>query len=674
KIEEQLSGRDLPMILNSTPGVYATEQGGGDGDARITIRGFSQRNVAVMLDGIPVNDMENGWVYWSNWFGLDQVTRSIQVQRGLSASRLALPSVGGTINIITKGIEQKRETSVQEFVDMYGKSTTSVGFTSGMLKHGWGITAASSYKKGSSWVENTDVEAFFLYLKVDKRWKNHITSLTGYGAPQTHDQHSYKSAIATYSTEYARKLGISEENFPSITNLGINYNQHWGYIQRDAEQWNADHSSRIINPNAPVTILNERVNTYFKPQFSLRDSWTVNDKLSVTNIAYMSIGRGGGQQAGDALNYGNLIAPGDTIGNMHSPKELGQVNWQSIYNGNTRPVGFSGEPTNPLYGDTIFESTNYLVENRNEHNWYGLLSNVSYNLNNQWSFSGGLDLRSYEGTHYSLITDLLGGDYIVDKSVKGVDGVKEPWKVYKTLGDTVNFNETGWVRWGGVFGLVEYKNGVISTFLNLSTYYSGFMRKDYFNHTTSPWKWIPGFTVKTGLNYNFTEHSSVFTNLGYLSRVKMLNYIYSGYTTNFVNDLSNEKIMAIELGYAYKSPVFSANLNTYATRWENKPTGQVSGNIDDPQTGQEVEYFGNITNMNANHVGIELDFIYKLSPKLKLQGLLSLGDWRWDKKVDNLVLYDQNNVSRVIDTISFDARGIHVGNAAQTQIGGSVRY
>jgi len=112
RLEERLSGQDIPMILNKTPGVYATQQGGGDGDARITIRGFNQRNVGVLLDGIPVNDMENGWVYWSNWFGLDAVTRNIQVQRGLGASKLGLPSVGGTMNILTKGIENKRSASI----------------------------------------------------------------------------------------------------------------------------------------------------------------------------------------------------------------------------------------------------------------------------------------------------------------------------------------------------------------------------------------------------------------------------------------------------------------------------------------------------------------------------------------------------------------------------------
>ena len=73
------------MILNTTPSVYATQQGGGAGDARINIRGFNQRNIAVMINGVPQNDMENGWVYWSNWDGVGTKAVLIQVQRGLSA-------------------------------------------------------------------------------------------------------------------------------------------------------------------------------------------------------------------------------------------------------------------------------------------------------------------------------------------------------------------------------------------------------------------------------------------------------------------------------------------------------------------------------------------------------------------------------------------------------------
>ena len=53
--------------------------GGGSGDSRVNVRGFNQRNVAVLINGVPVNDMENGWVYWSNWDGMSDVTNSIQV-------------------------------------------------------------------------------------------------------------------------------------------------------------------------------------------------------------------------------------------------------------------------------------------------------------------------------------------------------------------------------------------------------------------------------------------------------------------------------------------------------------------------------------------------------------------------------------------------------------------
>ena len=50
EMEVRLGSQDIPMILNTTPSVYATQQGGGAGDARINVRGFNQRNVAVMIN------------------------------------------------------------------------------------------------------------------------------------------------------------------------------------------------------------------------------------------------------------------------------------------------------------------------------------------------------------------------------------------------------------------------------------------------------------------------------------------------------------------------------------------------------------------------------------------------------------------------------------------------
>ena len=683
KIEERLSGQDIPMLLNKTPGVYATQQGGGDGDARITIRGFSQRNVAVMLDGIPVNDMENGWVYWSNWFGLDAVTRSIQVQRGLGASKLALPSVGGTMNILTKGIETNRSISIEQGVDFDGKSTTNLGYTSGKLKNGWGVTLAGAYKAGNSWVDQTDVNAWFFFAKIDKRWGNHITSLTGFGAPQTHKQRSYKRGIADYDTVYAKKHGVASEDFPEIVNMGIGYNQHWGYLRRDAEEWNSEYTARIIKPNVGAYVVNEMVNTYFKPQFSLRDTWTVNSKLSVSNTLYLSLGTGGGESPSYSLKNTNLITAADVANNpdRYVNEQIGSIDWQSIYDQNTKPTqtpfGIT-YPINPTYSDKLYFSSNYLVQANNNHRWFGLLSSFNYKLNNKMDLSGGVDLRSYTAEHYEEITDLLGGDYAIDMFDSRNDYAANPQLAVKHVGDKDYYYYDGLVNWGGLFTQLEYKEGKISSFVNLTTSVSGFKKKDYFGNLESDWKYKPGFTFKTGANYNLDEHNNVFVNLGFLSKTRDYKYYFRGFTAEFLPDsiTKNEKVKALELGYSYASKTFSANVNAYYTKWENKPTNQVRGKYEDPITGIEGNTYGDIPGMDALHKGIEIDFIYKIRRNLDLQGLISLGDWKWDKKIENLQMYYSDGVfaNTPANTLSFDATGIHVGDAAQTQLGLSLRY
>ena len=415
KIQEELAGRDIPMILNTTPGVYATQQGGGDGDARITIRGFDQTNLAVMIDGVPVNDMENGWVYWSNWFGLDAVTRTMQVQRGLGASQLALPSVGGTINILTKGIENRKQTTIKQSIDSQGKLATSFGFTSGKLNNGWGVTLAGSYKRGNGWVDNTFSEGYFFYGKVDKRFKNHLVTLTAMGAPQKHQHRSYKRPISAYDTAYAQNLGINMDTLRAandqydIYGAGVNYNQHWGTFIRNKD-----------NPEAVEETLSERTNQYHKPQFTIRDFWTISDRLTISNNLYLSVGKGGGDRPAHSMKDPNLIQDPDD-------PSYGQIDWQEVYDANWKPQPpFNTKPIAPQYSDSLTYASNYMTRAHNEHYWYGLLTKVNYKINQNFDLSGGVDLRSYKGIHFTTITDLFGGDYAIDNTDKRPDYVSNP--------------------------------------------------------------------------------------------------------------------------------------------------------------------------------------------------------------------------------------------------------
>ena len=684
QLEEELASQDIPMILNSTPGVYATQQGGGDGDARINIRGFNQRNIAVLLDGVPVNDMENGWVYWSNWFGLDIVTRSIQVQRGLGASKLALPSVGGTMNIVTKGIDAKRNIRVKQEVGNNGFLRTSLGITTGQLKNGWGVTFAGSYKRGNGWVDETWTKGWFYYLRIDKKLGSHLLSFSTMGAPQSHAQRSYKSPIYVFDTEYADKVGIDPKDYiPGLpTDLGLRYNRHWGWLTRTADG------------ETEPQVQNERVNFYYKPMYTLRDFWNISNKVYMSTIAYLSMGDGGGTGLTHATN----------------PLPDGTMDFQTIYDANL--LGASQDKT----------TTDILRASMNNHFWIGLLSNTDWKINKNWNFSGGIDLRYYKGEHYRKAYDMLGASLYDDRSKVGSAKLPNDRTnpVYrKGEDDIILYHNDGIVGWGGLFGQMKYKKGNWSSFINLTLAETGYKRIDYFKKKdlvidgqvyeqavgytelkydlnihdfvylpdtfevngkkytiNSPeartaqtdWKWIPGFTIKGGVNWNFTETQNVFVNVGMLNKAPRFQNVYDNNNRQY-KDIKNEIVYAFEAGYSVYSKKVTFNLNGYVTQWKNKPADRPFS-YRDPNS--DVVYSVNINGMDALHMGIEAQLGWKITKGLLSETVIALGDWKW-QSADSAIVTDENT-GNIVGKIYFNAKGLYVGDAAQSQIRESLRW
>ena len=235
-MEIRLGSQDIPLILNTTPSVYSTGQGGGAGDARINIRGFNQRNVAVMINGVPQNDMENGWVYWSNWDGVGDATSSIQVQRGLSAVNLPTPSIGGTMNIITDPASFERGGKVKQEAGSGGFLKTTMNYNSGLINDKLALSGTIVRKTGDGIIDGTWTDAWAYYfggsyaLSEKQRFE-----LYAIGAPQRHGQNLYKQNIATYSQELAGDIdGYDETAFSEgekfETEAGRFFNQNWAPV------------------------------------------------------------------------------------------------------------------------------------------------------------------------------------------------------------------------------------------------------------------------------------------------------------------------------------------------------------------------------------------------------------------------------------------------------------
>ena len=89
-------------MMQGIPGVYATASTGSYGDATLNMRGFKQENISILLNGIPIQGLTSGSMYWNNWMGLAEATYAVQVQKGIGSSMLADCAMGGMVNIITK--------------------------------------------------------------------------------------------------------------------------------------------------------------------------------------------------------------------------------------------------------------------------------------------------------------------------------------------------------------------------------------------------------------------------------------------------------------------------------------------------------------------------------------------------------------------------------------------
>lgn len=670
KITEELGSRDLPMLLNGTPGVYATQQGGGDGDARINVRGFDQRNVGVMIDGVPVNDMENGAVYWSNWFGLDAITAQMQVQRGLGATKIAMPSIGGTINIITQGVSNKPGGTFRQEYGTGNLLRSTLSYNTGMTKSGWGLTFSASYKQADGWVYGTPSQGKFGYIKVSKKLDKHLMTFSAFAAPQEHGQRSFTQAIQYFDEGMARDLGAPIDTNLIFSNMGIRFNQHWGY------QTNSDGKKEILN---------ERLNFYSKPQFTLKDFWTVNDKLSISNIAYVSIGRGGGTSI---FNSSALLRDSS-----------GLINWDLVIKENQVNSLFGTPNTDPIYHPTEIKSSQILMASINNHFWAGYLSQFNYTYSKKLEFSGGIDFRYYQGAHYQVITNLLGGDYFVSTADKNdADPMQRVGD--KIAKNTFNADRDGIVQWSGAFGQMEYTGKKLSYFVNVSGILNGYKGVDRFQkrvldlgdtvlrigaldtityngvtydasnkelkYYATDWKFLPGFTFKSGLSYQVQKFATAYVNLGYLNRTPQFSNVIDNNSNSFFGEIVNEKILSAEGGYNYAKEKFGFNVNAYATNWKNKPFpyGVPVPDPNDPTESIRV----NINGLDAIHLGGEFDAAFKFNKKLSGDVMVSIGQWIWNSSKTVIIpQYDSLE-------FTFDAKGVHVGDAAQTALAVSLRY
>lgn len=643
EIEQQLGSRDIPLVMNTTPSVYSTPQGGGAGDARLNIRGFDQRNVAIMINGVPVNDMENGWVYWSNWDGVGDATQSIQVQRGLSAVNLATPSIGGTMNIITNPAEMKQGVKVKQEFGSGRFIKSSVFAHTGLVDGKYAVSAGLVRKVGEGVIDGTwtDAWAYYFGASYNINSKNRL-ELYALGAPQRHGQNLYKQNIGVYSQDFADDLDTyeeaAEEAYPESTS-GRLYNENWSPVSdtyQGRQIWNGLKRDRYAS-----NFINERENYYHKPQVNLNWYTQWNEKMSQYTVLYYSGGQGGGTGT-----YGSVV-------------------WDYASEP-TRIVDYNATIANNMVSDTAHG----ILRNSVNNQWtIGAISKLTYKVNDQLTTQFGIDWRTAEIEHYREVRDLLGGQFYY---YTGNEFSNNPNKV---LGDHIAYDNTNTVDWGGLFAQAEYKKDALSAYAMAGfsgvkySYFDNFTKAANSNdHLYTETDWITGYQIKGGVNYNITEELNAFANLGYVSKVPIFDGAINDFDGTLVGAPENEKFMAAEAGIQFKTldNMLDVKLNGYYTMWKDRT---VTRGVTDAQGGDDVVVLSGI---DALHMGGEFEAAFRPVNFFSLDVMASVGDWKYtDDATGSYIDYIEQpdgTFERVDTPYGYYIKDLKVGDAPQTQM------
>ena len=660
EITYKLGGQEFPEILKSTPGVYVTKDGGGFGDAKINMRGFQSANVAVMVNGVPVNDMEWGGVYWSNWAGLSDVTRSMQTQRGLGASKISAPSVGGSVNIVTNGIDAKKGGTFSFGVGNDGLYNLSLSLSTGLTKNGWAMSILAAKRWGDGYIQGTNFEGYNWFVNISKRINDrHQLSLTAFGAPQKHGQRNALNDGLTIAEWQKAKNFMGEKDM-------YRYNASYGFDKNGKQRYSS-------------------FNEYHKPQISLNHQWQIDYKSSLSTALYMSIGRGSGDSGQGRTSADRNAWKGTNYGILNTTFR--------------NPDGtFAYDKIQELNAASIDGSRMVMSKSNNNHMWYGLLSTYTNQITPSLELSAGVDVRYYIGEHNNEIIDLYDGKYFIDdnsrRNVKASDNIAaaDPTWQYEKLqvGDKVYRDYDGHVHQEGVFAQLEWTRNKLNAFVSGSISNTGYWRYDRFyydaEHAESDHVNFLGYTVKGGANYNITDKHNVFANLGYISRAPFFSggAFLQSTTSNVTNpDPLNERVFSAELGYGFRSGIFTANLNAYYTLWMDKSF------VRSTQMSNGDYARINLGGVDARHMGIELDFSLRPTRWMDITGMLSLGNWIWDSNTKGYIYDSQGQpMTAALDgTVAsgimaddhawlfLKQKGIKVGGSAQTTgaIGVTVR-
>lgn len=599
--------------------------------ARFRVRGLENDYFSTYMNGVPMDNLDNGFAPYGLWGGLNDVMRNRDVEYGLHPNTFAYGDIGSNTNIDVRASKQRAQTSVNySLANRNYTHRVLLTHGTGLSKRGWAFVGSVSARwADEGYVPGTYYKSFSYFAGVDKRInQRHLLSLVAFGAP----------------TENGRGGSATQE---AMDLAGTPYyNPNWGY------QNGVKRNASVGKTNQPVFI--------FTHDFRIKNNMSL-----LTGAAYSF-----GDRSVTALDwynapdprpdyYRNLPSYLDRFASVIDPvqaaavrnawtsdENVRQINWQRLYDVNRASWDTIRAVDGKSGNDIAGRRSRYVLQDRIINTKrLNVSSTFNARIGNHVDFTTGMTVQVQRNHYYQQLADLLGGDFYVDlnqfaeraypnNTSVNQNNLNAPNRLVH-VGDqygydyNINMRQiSNWIQ--GVFKFAKVDLFAAGQISATNFQREGFVRSGLFpNNSFGKGKDndFLNYGVKGGVTYKFNGRNYIYANGSYQTRAPYFDNVYiSPRTRNTQQDnVESEEIKTAEAAYIHTAPRLKVRIGGFYTHMDHQM--EVMSYYDDL-----VQNFVNVAmnGISREMFGGEFGAEYTIGYGLSVNAAAAIGRYYYD--------------------------------------------
>ncbi len=690
-VESAGDSNALPSTLSASKDLFNNIASYRFSEMRFKARGYDSQYQDVYLNGIRFNDALTSYGPWSLWSGLNDATRNQEITSGLTMSDFGVGGIGGTTNINARASQLRKgfRASVVNATQLY-RFRAMVSYASGQLDNGWsyGFTL-STRQGGNGYVEGVYYNAYGYFFSAEKAFNN---------------KHRLSATIMAAPTQRGAQQASTQEAYDLF---GDNY----------------------YNPNVGYQngkLRNSRVRTMHEPIAMLNYNWQISENTSLSAATSLRFGKNGysaltwykGEDPrpdyyrqlpsyyGDRLERRMILNKFAESNDLTLPftdtdLETDRMKYQEFIENWNPYIDFDGiirdnknGDIDGRYGDG-HRAAAMIEERHTDQLDYNFAAQINHVFRGGSKLTAGIRARVNRTEYYTIVKDLLGGDYWldVDKFAERDFGANElayqnNMAYYREHGqaqavkegDKYNYDYYAHVRQGQVWAQYEVKAGGFTADLGAelgasSMWREGLWEKGLFlNENANGNRNLTSlgnsykfntitYKAKANLSYQFSGAHAIELNAAAIQDAPTFNNAFvSARTRNQLTPgIKAEKMYGFDVTYKLNLPWVRARLSAYYTQMLDQ--SKVISFYDDTQ--------GSFTNfamsgIDKRYMGLELGLSVPIAWGLSLQSAISLGDYVYTSNPEFTQMIDNSATDIVHSIVKWE--GMKVESTPQTAI------